>query len=292
MKPSIETRDGLKEIEQKYHFKYDFSKPINEQDFPSEEAKKVFIKGLNQHIFSLRLDIISFLRDLKDVNSQSIKVIQSHALASDFSKSWSSYIQFNLKQYPKNVCQIRLSDHYNKNVLNRDLTYFMNLGTFLDNNIKFRLKSFIMTCEYKLARKNNVEKTAPIVVRQSITPRVHIKESEYDNLVGSMRVAGFYDIDNDKFILLKRKEKPDYNNGDKECDYNHMAQPGFLEEMNYSRFGIEDLGKITCYIEATTKVNARRTRAVIERHFKEIPIEQFQIEYMDNDDYKYEEIII
>ena len=129
-------------------------------------------------------------------------------------------------------------------------------------------------------------------VNSQINEVLQIAGVPTDNLKGYKRVAGFYHLNDGDFEIFTREDPKDKEElyTDK---YSHNIYEDDLEEFNLVRFGIEDLGKITCYIEATNKSNAYKCKKAIERKFYEIPIEKFELEYMDeNNEYCYEEKLI
>ena len=178
LKTSVETRDELKAFEIKNHFRFDWTKPLTDQNYPSQDVKRIFLNKLKAHIISLRYDIIQYLRENPNVDSKSIKIALSHSYDKNYDKSWSSYIIFSLKQFPKETIQVRISDHPIKLDKKTNLTYFMSVGTFFDRHMKDKLSNFIYYCSGKFMEKYGIEKEKkePVVVKQTIRPRLHIKD--------------------------------------------------------------------------------------------------------------------
>lgn len=290
LKSSIETLDEFKALLRKYGIEYDFFKPYNEQDYPNEEVKNKVLRALKAHIISLRYDVVNEIRKNRMVNPQSVKIVDSYSYDQNNDKSLSTYIKFKFKDFPNDEMSVRISDHKNVNDKNnRNNTYFMRTTTFINNMMRFRLRTQI-DAMHDYLKNQGKPKIDPVIVRQRITPRSHLKES-IEDLKGHNRIAGFYHLKTNSFEMLKRGEDPTGKYDSSEYEHN-VLDGSVFENQKIVRFGIENLGKITCYIESNCKEYAHRCKKAIEHQFYDIPIEVFDLEYETNGKYKYERIEI
>lgn len=115
--------------------------------------------------------------------------------------------------------------------------------------------------------------------------------NEREDLTNFNRIAGFYHLDTKEFELFPRTSEEISPEEDEINDYIHnVSGKDELEEFKIVRFGIEDLGKIICYIESYSKRSAYECKKAIENKFYDVGIQKFEIEYLDNSEFHFDEI--